>query len=363
MSIKSTSNDSPSFAAVYTEQRRAKARNEFLERVDLLIDWRPIQTFINKKLNKTAEAKGEATYDGVLMFKILLLEVWYNLSDRGVEERINDSISFGKFLRIDIEHVSPDHSTICRFRNALVEKGLWDKLLAMINKQLKKHGIMEIKRGVLVDASIVDSPFSPDGSIKIEVADDREDHRSEEEKIKEQKYMATLCSGKPGVDTEGRWVKKGGEFRFGYKKHVGTTDEGLIEGVITTPANVSDTREFTNLIDKLKLPKGVEVLADKGYTSKGNSEHLRQSNLTDKIMKKAKRGKVLGEEEKAFNRLISKARCKVERTFGSIRRWFKGSRCRYKGLLKTHGQNILESICHNLKRAPMMIIQLDVATK
>ncbi|MFC4665640.1 IS5 family transposase [Falsiporphyromonas endometrii] len=363
MSIKSTSNDSPSFAEVYTAQRQAKARNEFLERVDFLIDWRPIRTFINKKLNKTAQAKGEATYDGVLMFKILLLEVWYNLSDRAVEERINDSISFGKFLGIDMEHVSPDHSTICRFRNALVEKELWDKLLSMINKQLKKHGIMEIKRGVLVDASIVDSPFSPDGSIRIEVADDREDHRSEEEKIKEQKYMATRCSGKPGVDKEGRWVKKGGKFRFGYKKHIATTDEGLIEGVITTSANVSDTREFVPLIDKIKLPKGVEVLADKGYTSKGNSEHLRQSELTDKIMKKAKRGQALSEEEKEFNRLISKTRSKVERTFGSIRRWFKGGRCRYKGLLKTHGQNILESICHNIKRAPTLIIQLAADTK
>lgn len=363
MSFKSTSNDNPSFVEVFTEQRRAKARNGFLEQVDILIDWRPIQTFINKKLNKRAEAQGEPTYDGVLMFKILLLEVWYNLSDRAVEERINDSISFGKFLGIDMEHVSPDHSTICRFRNALVEKGLWDKLLSMINKQLKKHGMMEIKRGVLVDASIVDSPFSPDGSIKIEVADDREDHRSEEEKIEEQKYMSTLCSGKRGVDKEGRWVKKGGKFRFGYKKHVATTDEGLIEGLITTSANVSDTLEFTTLIDKLKLPKGVEVLADKGYTSKGNSEHLRQSKLTDKIMRKAKRGQRLSEEEKEFNRLISKTRSKVERTFGSIRRWFKGGRCRYKGLLKTHGQNILESICHNIKRAPMMIIQLSANTQ
>lgn len=363
MSIKSTANEQPSFVEVFTEQRRSKARNEFLDRVDILIDWRPIQSFINKKLNKRAEVQGEPTYDGVLMFKILLLEVWYDLSDRAVEERINDSISFGKFLGIDIEHVSPDHSTICRFRNALVEKGLWDTLLKKINKQLEKHGIMGIKQGVLVDASIVDSPFAPDGSIKIEVADDREDNRSEEQKAEEQKYMTTLCSGKSGVDKEGRWVKKGGKYRFGYKKHVATTKEGLVIGVITTSANVSDTCELAPLVDNLKLPEEVEVLADKGYASQSNSTHLTQNKLTDKIMKKAKRGRPLSEEEKEFNQLISKTRCRIERTFGSIKRWFNGGRCRYKGLLKTHGQNILESICHNIKRAPTMIIQLEASIK
>lgn len=102
MGFKQTSNSVPSFTEVFTELRSSRARNEFLEQIDKLIDWRPFQTLINKKLNKRAEAKGEPTYDGVLMFKILLLETWYNLSDRAVEERINDSISFGKFLDIDM---------------------------------------------------------------------------------------------------------------------------------------------------------------------------------------------------------------------------------------------------------------------
>lgn len=73
-----------------------------------------------------------------------------------------------------------------------------------------------------------------------------------------------------------------------------TTKEGLVEGIITTPANVSDTREFKDLIDKLNLPETVAVLADKGYASRGNSAHLAEKGLTDKIMKKANRGKPLG---------------------------------------------------------------------
>ena len=264
----------PSFTEVFTELRSSRARNEFLEQIDKLIDWKPFQTLINKKLNKRAEAKGEPTYDGVLMFKIPLLETWYNLSDRAVEERINDSISFGKFLDIDMEHVSPDHSTICRFRNSIVEKDLWDKLLSLLNKQLQRHGIMKIETGALVDASIVDSPYAPDGSVKIEVAEDREDIRSEEAKEEERSYQVNVGSAKPDVDTEARWVVKYKKFRYGYKKHVLTDGEGLVHTLTTTSANISDTTEFPTLIEKGALQKGVMVLADKGYTSKANREHL-----------------------------------------------------------------------------------------
>lgn len=362
MAIKKTSEEIPSLVDVFTEERRQKARNEFLERIDLLIDWRPFQTLINKKLNKKAQAKGEATYDGVLMFKILLLETWYGLSDRAVEERINDSFSFGRFLGIDLSHVSPDHSTICRFRNALVEAELWDKLLNLLNKQLQKHNIMKIEAGVLVDASIVDSPHAPDGSVAIEVAEDREDNRDEEAKAEEDQYQTEIKSKKPGVDEEARWVVKSKQYRYGYKKHVATDKEGLIASLTTTPANVADTTEFKNLIDKAELPRDTRVYADKGYTSRSNSEHLKEKCLKDGIMKKATKNKPLSDEDKAYNHEITQSRNLIERTFGSIRLWFGGGRCRYRGLLKTHAQNTLEAICYNLKRSPQLYLQA-LATK
>lgn len=97
-----------------------------------------------------------------------------------------------------MEHVSPDHSTICRFRNAIEEKDLWDKLLSLLNKQLQRHRIMKTKTGALVDASIVDSPYAPDGSVKIEVAEDREDIGSEEAKEEERSYQVKVGSCKTG---------------------------------------------------------------------------------------------------------------------------------------------------------------------
>ena len=199
-----------------------------------------------------------------MIFKILLLQTWYGLSDYEVEERINDSLLFSEFLLLDMGLPAPDHSTICRFRAELTRLGTMDKLLRELNKQFKKHGISRIDQGAIVDASIVDSPHAPDGSILIEVADDREDLRTEEEQAQEQAYQYELKSRKPGVDTEARWVRKCRHYRYGYKKHVLTDGQGLVESIITTPANCADTVVLPELIEKAELTQGVSVLADKG---------------------------------------------------------------------------------------------------
>ena len=122
------------FADALLSKRYRKAQNDFLNQVDTLIDWRPIRTLINKKYTKRQNAIGAPAYDVILLFKMLLSKTWYNLSDCALEERINDSITFSRFLGLKMEEVSPDHSTISRFRSALTELGLMDKLLAQFNK-------------------------------------------------------------------------------------------------------------------------------------------------------------------------------------------------------------------------------------
>lgn len=148
---------------------------------------------------------------------MLLLETWYNLRDCAFEERINDSIPFSRFLGLKMEEVSPEHSTISRFRTALRDLGIMDKLLAQMDKQMSRHHI-SVREGVLVDASIVDTPHNPDGSITIEVAEDREDRRIEEEKEAEQDYQRHVVRRRKGTDEEARWEYKQG-YRYGYKKH------------------------------------------------------------------------------------------------------------------------------------------------
>lgn len=123
-----------------------------------MIDWRPIRTLINKKYTKKqTDAAGGQAYDVIVLFKMILLQTWYGLSDCALEERINDSLSFSRFLGLPVEAVSPDHSTPSRFRTALTKLGLMDKLLDALNKQLKKYHV-SIKQGALADASVVETP-------------------------------------------------------------------------------------------------------------------------------------------------------------------------------------------------------------
>ena len=343
------------FADALLSKRYRKVQNDFLNQIDTLIDWRLIRTLINKKYTKRQNAIGAPAYDVILLFKMLLLETWYNLSDCALEERINDSITFSRFLGLKLGEVSPNHSTISRFRSSLTDLGLMDKLLAQFNKQLSRHHI-SVREGVLVDASLVDTPHKPNGNITIEVADDREDNRSPGGKRGRGGLSKQVVRQRKGTDEEARWVYKQKRYHYGYKKHCLTNVQGIVQKVITTAANRSDTKEFIPLLRGANMPQGIAVLADKGYACGENRSYLQIHHLQDGIMHKAQRNRALTEEEKQRNKAISPIRSTIERTFGSIRRWFHGGRCRYRGLTKTHTQKILKSITFNLYRTPGIIM-------
>ena len=133
-----------------------------------------------------------------------------------------------------------------------------------------------------------------------------------------------------------------------------------MEALITTPANCSDTVMLPDLIEKANLPEEISVLADKGCCSKKNSHCLTSHWLIDEIMHKTSKGKKLTDTKRLLNKVISKTRSLIERTFESIRLWFSGGRCRYRGLERTHTQNILEVMAYNLKRMPRLLILQSV---
>ena len=135
-----------------------------------------------------------------------------------------------------------------------------------------------------------------------------------------------------------------------------TDGQGLVESIIITPANCADTVVLPELIEKDELTQGVSVLADKRLLCKKNSACLFERGLIDGIMLKAQKGMKLTERQRKLNNAISKIRCLIERTFGSIRRWFPGGRCRYRGLERTHTQNVLEAMAYNLKRMPRLLV-------
>lgn len=109
------------------------------------------------------------------------------------------------------------------------------------------------------------------------------------------------------------------------------------------------------LLKKVKLRKGTRIRADKGYSSKGNRIYLKEQGFKSGIQYKAVRGKALSSREKQFNKIVSKVRYVIERTFGSIKKWFGGAVAKYKGIAKTDYQHHLEAIAYNLYRSPGLV--------
>lgn len=325
--------------------RTRKIKATFFSQINTLIDWKSITTIIDKDYSRGKSAVGKPSYDGLLLFKMCLLQSWYGLSDYEIEDRLNDSISFSYFCGMTIEQVAPDHSTLSRFRTALTKTKTFEKLFSSINTQLEAHNII-VKKGIIVDASIVDTPLRLKGKTNHKVTEDRSEQEVEIKKV----YADS-------VDKDGTWLKKRGKYHFGFKKHHVTDQEGIVLGVLTTTASKNEISNLEDVLDTVtvELPKDIPLKADKGYQSKKNATLLKKRNLKNHILKKAVKNKPLTIWEKRFNKLIGKIRFKVERTFGGIKLWFKGGIARYRGLEKMHTQNLMEAICYNLYRSPGII--------
>ena len=345
------------FADLIYNRRKEKA--SFFAQINRVIDWAPIARIINSSYSRGKSSRGCPSYEGIVLFKIELLRTWYGLSDGEVEEQVNDRLSFSRFAGVSLNNPAPDSTTVCRFRSELVKKGVYEKLLNEINRQLEEKRIL-VKKGVIVDASVTDTPRCPNGKKEYEVVRDR--HEEEDNKTNEVHKKDSLIE-KPqhGVDTDGNWLKKMGKYHYGFKRHEVVDDsEGLIIAVETTSANESDIKHLEEPLKKAHLKEGTTVEADKGYKSKENDEILKRMKLKNRIMHKGARDRELTQWEKKYNKAISKTRYKVERTFGSMRRWFDAGTARYIGLAKTHAQHLIEAIAYNLYRTPGIIVSKGI---
>lgn len=330
--------------------QRRKVKSEFFNQINSVIDWHPLRALIEPCLGKGLSTTGRPCYDCMVLFRMELMRVWYGLSDGEIEEQVNDRLSFCRFAGLGMDDAVPDSTTLCRFRNALVKSEVYDRLLSEVNRQLASRYVM-VTTGVIVDASVTDSPRRPRGQKEYEVVEDRH-----EDEGADTANARLVEKPRPGVDMEARWVKKAGKCHFGYKRHTVVNQDGLVIAEETTPANESDIKHLATPLGKAGLMQGTPVMADKGYDSSGNREALSRMKLKSRIMHKAQKNRRLTERERAVNRAVSKVRYAVERTFGSMHRWFGAGVARYVGLARTHAQHIMEAIAYNLYRTPGIIV-------
>ncbi len=169
----------------------------------------------------------------------------------------------------------------------------------------------------------------------------------------EQKEAFVKKDDKVSVDKQAVGLKKRAKYYYGYKKHYVTDEEGL--GVVSTKASVNEVSNLQEVLQAADLPEGIALKADKGYESEKNASLLKRKKRKNHILRKAKRGKPLTDFEKRFNKRVGETRVKIERTYGSIKRWFSGGVARYRGIAKMHTQNLMEAIGYNLYRSPGLL--------
>jgi len=265
-------------------------------------------------------AAGRAPYLPLMMFKVLLLQSLYGLSDAETEEALGDRLSFRRFAGLSLTDDVPDHTTICRFRNLLLDEGLLEKLFAELDRQLDKAGLI-LRRGTMLDATVIESSAA-------------------------RPPMGERSSSDPDARFSRRQGKAGS--RFGYKAHVGVDEgSGLIRSVLTTAANVNDTLPADALI------RGDEksVLADGAYHTHAREAALKARGIKPRLIRRPnKHHPKLPARLARYNRLIARRRAAVETTFATLKRRMRLNAIRYRGLAKATGQVLIAAMAFNLRR-------------
>jgi transposase, IS5 family len=303
--------------------RRGSRRREVLDEISGLLDWSAFERVLAVI---PVAAKGEPSFPPLMMFRVLLLQRWYGLSDPAMEDALFDRLSFQRFAGLSLEDETPDHSTIWRFRERLTKDGLIENLFAELEHQLGARGLL-IKQGTLIDASMVTSAARRP--------------RKEEGPTSE-----TDPDARFGADNERR------RFTFGYKMHVAVDrGSGLIRNGLLTSANIQDVSVAPGLIP----PEAGTVYADRGYHSKGLREHLQARGFGDGIMRRGQRTKPLAADEIARNHAIVPLRSPVEAVFGTLKRTYGFTRMRYFNAARNLAAYLLACMAFNLKRSRILV--------
>ena len=291
-----------------------------------VVDFEPFRYRLEKALKRSDGAKGgRPPYDPVLMFKVLVLQALYNLSDDQAEFQIRDRLSFMRFLGLSLNSPSPDAKTIWLFREHLVQARAIDKLFALFDARLKAGGYLA-QGGQIIDATVIAAPRQ---------------HLTDDDKalIKEGKAADEIWPDAPAKasqkDIDARWTMKRGSLKrseagearvpapaqimvpmFGYKNHAGIDRTfGFIRKWVVTHAARHDSGPFADVLDTENIARS--VWADTAYRSAKNEAAIRKRQLKSMIHFRKPRGRPMDRRHQRANAARSKVRSAVEHVFAA----------------------------------------------
>lgn len=299
-------------------EARVGDRVDHLSRIEGLLDWGPFAALLE---GLYPSRRGEPAYPPLIMFKVLLLQRWYSLSDPGMEEALADRISFRRFAGLSLSDPVPDHTTIHRFRDRLCAGERLQALMAELARQLDACQVV-LRQGTLIDASLVSSA-------------------ARRPRVKEGKTSRVDPDARFGANNERR------RYEFGYKLHV-AVDQGsaLIRGLCLSPAN----RQEVDFAASLVQGDEQAVYADRGYDAQHLHDHLAALGITDGVMRRARKGKPLGQEEIKRNHRLVVHRRPVEKIFGTLKRCYRMNRLPHFSLARNQVTISLACFAYNLRR-------------
>lgn len=308
------------------------------------IDFELFRPLLEEKLSKPAEGKGgRRPYDYVMMFKVLILQRYYNLSDDQVEFQINDRMSFMRFLDITIADDVPDSKTVWHFREQLVIANITENLFGLFLSHLDKIGLI-VNEGKIVDASFVEVPIQRNTKVENEI-------------IKQGGIPESFLENKNKLshkDTDAQWTTKNKTHYYGYKNHVKSDSKSkIITKYTVTEASVHDSQALEDLLEEKDAKE--PLYADSAYTGEKQELTIEEKKMSNEVCEKGYRNNPLTEEQKEGNREKSKTRSRVEHIFGFMEMSMNGMYLYAVGKKRINAMIGMMNLTYNMYRKIQII--------
>lgn len=279
---------------------RKSRREEFLNVMEVVVPWRELEALIEPHYPKAGD--GRHPVGLTIMLRVYFLQQWFNLSDPGAEDALYESPVLRRFAGVDLGRAAaPDETTILRFRRLLETHELCGQILDTVNQYLASRSL-RISTGTIVDATIISAPSSTKNS-------------------------------KQERDPEMHQTKKGNQWHFGAKAHIGVDSRhGIVHSVCTSAASVSDVHMLPDLLHGEEK----KVWGDAGYQGQTEAIHAVAPEAQDMTSRRARYKGGVDEQQRRKNRTKARVRSKVEWPFRILKRVFGYTKVRYRGLKKNH---------------------------
>ena len=281
----------------WSSKGKVTRRERFLREMDAVLPWAELLALIAPHYPKAG--RGRRPVGVETMLRIYFLQQWFDLSDPAAEDAIYDSESMRRFVGVELgEDAVPDETTILRFQHLLERHQLTEAMFALVRRLLEAKGLL-LKAGTIVDATILGAPSSTKNATGTR-------------------------------DPEMKQTRKGNQWYFGMKVHVGTDRQGLVHSLTTTDAAAADIHQLPALMHGEER----ELYGDRAYWSEGLRQECAQHGIRYRVNRRGTRTRPLSPRWQQINRSRSRVRARGEHGFHVVKRLWGFRMVRYRGLAK-----------------------------